>query len=171
MAARVFLLSPANCRGARARQVLSPRAAFPLAERLQSAEARRSASVRVRQRAVLPRQADLRRRFAAPPETDHSDRRRVASTSSRRTPGCATPDTLVTGAAIRAFASADVHHRQSRATAAARAQRPRAGRRDRPRLRGRAARQHRVAEVRRRPARGFRRRSCGFRSSSSAAAT
>jgi hypothetical protein len=31
---RVFLLSPANCRGRRATQVLSPRATFPVAERL-----------------------------------------------------------------------------------------------------------------------------------------
>jgi hypothetical protein len=33
---RVFLLSPANCRGRRAQQVLSPRAAFSLATRLRS---------------------------------------------------------------------------------------------------------------------------------------
>jgi hypothetical protein len=31
---RVFLLSPANCRGRRAQQVLSPRATFPVATRL-----------------------------------------------------------------------------------------------------------------------------------------
>jgi hypothetical protein len=31
---RVFLLSPANCRGKRAQQVLSPKATFPLAARL-----------------------------------------------------------------------------------------------------------------------------------------
>jgi hypothetical protein len=35
---RFFLLSPANCRGKRARQVLAPRAAFPVAERLRSDE-------------------------------------------------------------------------------------------------------------------------------------
>jgi len=35
---RFFLLSPANCRGIRARQVLSPRAAFSVAERLRSAQ-------------------------------------------------------------------------------------------------------------------------------------
>ena len=34
---RFFLLSPANCRGRRAQQVLSPRAAFPIATRLRSA--------------------------------------------------------------------------------------------------------------------------------------
>ncbi len=34
MTPRVFLLSPANCRGLRARQVLSPRATFPVAARL-----------------------------------------------------------------------------------------------------------------------------------------
>jgi hypothetical protein len=34
---RFFLLSPANCRGRRAQQVLSPRATFPLATRLRSA--------------------------------------------------------------------------------------------------------------------------------------
>ena len=36
--ARVFLLSPANCTGERARQVMAESAAFPLAERLRSAE-------------------------------------------------------------------------------------------------------------------------------------
>ena len=34
MTPRIFLLSPANCRGRRAQQVLSPRAAFPVATRL-----------------------------------------------------------------------------------------------------------------------------------------
>ena len=33
---RVFLLSPANCRGRRAQQVLSPKASFPVATRLRS---------------------------------------------------------------------------------------------------------------------------------------
>jgi len=33
---RVFLLSPANCRGRRAQQVLSPKATFPVAARLRS---------------------------------------------------------------------------------------------------------------------------------------
>ena len=36
MKSRVFLLSPANCRGLRAQQVLSPKAAFPVAARLRS---------------------------------------------------------------------------------------------------------------------------------------
>jgi len=36
MAARVFLLSPANCRGRRALQVLSPKATFAVAARLRS---------------------------------------------------------------------------------------------------------------------------------------
>src|SRR3954465_204183 len=35
---RVFLLSPANCGGARAKQALSPRATFPIAEALRSQE-------------------------------------------------------------------------------------------------------------------------------------
>ena len=34
MTSRVFLLSPANCRGRRAQQVLSPKATFPVAARL-----------------------------------------------------------------------------------------------------------------------------------------
>jgi len=34
--ARVFLLSPANCRGRRAQQVLSPKASFPVATRLRT---------------------------------------------------------------------------------------------------------------------------------------
>ena len=36
MSPRVFLLSPANCRGRRAKLVLSPRATFPVASRLRS---------------------------------------------------------------------------------------------------------------------------------------
>ncbi len=36
MSARVFLLSPANCRGRRAQQVLSPKATFPVAARLRT---------------------------------------------------------------------------------------------------------------------------------------
>ncbi len=36
MTPRIFLLSPANCRGRRAQQVLSPRATFPVAARLRA---------------------------------------------------------------------------------------------------------------------------------------
>ena len=36
MSARVFLLSPANCRGRRAKQVLSPNSTFPVATRLRA---------------------------------------------------------------------------------------------------------------------------------------
>ena len=36
MTSRVFLLSPANCRGRRAKQVLSPNATFPVAARLRA---------------------------------------------------------------------------------------------------------------------------------------
>ena len=36
--ARVFLLSPANCGGTRARQALSPKATFALAEQLRSSQ-------------------------------------------------------------------------------------------------------------------------------------
>src|SRR5215212_1873950 len=36
MSSRLFLLSPANCRGLRAKQVLSPKAAFPVAAQLRS---------------------------------------------------------------------------------------------------------------------------------------
>ncbi len=38
MSSRFFLLSPANCRGRRAQQVLSPSASFPVAARLRSEE-------------------------------------------------------------------------------------------------------------------------------------
>ena len=38
---RIFLLSPAHCGGKRAKQVLSPKAAFPLAEQLRSKEGAR----------------------------------------------------------------------------------------------------------------------------------
>jgi hypothetical protein len=39
MSGRVFLLSPANCGGARARMIMSPAAQFPLAEQLRTAGA------------------------------------------------------------------------------------------------------------------------------------
>ena len=73
---RIFLLSPANCGGRRAKQVLSPRRAVR-AGRAAALARRRAArrSVHVHQRPVLPRQADLRAPVCARRRAGQPDRR------------------------------------------------------------------------------------------------
>ena len=111
------------------------------------------------------------RRFAAPPEPDSptsaSGMHIITPNAGLREPRHAASRS----SAMQAFADADVDPTNAALSAAARAERPRAGRRDRPRLRRRAARQHRLAEVRRRAARRSSASGCGFRSTSSDAAT
>jgi hypothetical protein len=106
---RVFLLSPANCGGARARQVLSPRAEFPLARRVQSSEGAPLGDLYAFISGLYFRgKLTYARRFAAPPEPDHVT---IGSGVQIITPnaGLRAPDLLVTAADIRAFAEADVH--------------------------------------------------------------
>src|SRR6187401_3331831 len=68
---RVFLLSPANCSGRRAKQVLSPRSSFDLAERLRSREGAPLGDVFAFVSGLYFRgKLTYARRFAAPPDPE-----------------------------------------------------------------------------------------------------
>ena len=89
---RVFLLSPANCGGRRAQQVLSPRATFLLASELRRRRGAALGDVFAFVSGLYFRgKLTYARRFAAPPEPDHPVVGSAACTSSRRTPACAAP--------------------------------------------------------------------------------
>lgn len=106
---RVFLLSPANCSGTRAKQALSPRATFSLAGRLRSPEGVAIGELFSFVSGLYFRgKLTYARRFAAPADPDNSI---VGSGIHVITPnaGLRSPDTLVTADAVRAFAGADVH--------------------------------------------------------------
>ena len=106
--ARIFLLSPANCGGVRARQVLSPRARFELAERLRSREGAPLGELFAFVSGLYFRgKLTYARRFAVAPDPVSA----IAGTVHVITPnaGLRSPDTLVTGDAMRAFAGTDVH--------------------------------------------------------------
>lgn len=106
--ARVFLLSPANCGGARARQVLSPRADFSLAHRLRSSEGAPLGELFAFVSGLYFRgKLTYARRFAVPPDPASA----ISGSVHIITPnaGLRSPDTLVTGAAMRAFADTEVH--------------------------------------------------------------
>ena len=111
MTHRIFLLSPANCGGTRAKQVLSPRATFPLAQQLRGRSGASLGDVFAFVSGLYFRgKLTYATRFAAaPPE---SSPRIVGRGVQVITPnaGLRTPDTQVTDTAIRAFATADVHH-------------------------------------------------------------
>lgn len=106
---RIFLLSPANCGGTRAKQVLSRRARFALAERLRSGEGVPLGALFAFMSGLYFRgKLAYALRFAAPPDRADSI---VGSGVHVITPnaGLRSPDTLMTRAAVRAFAGADVH--------------------------------------------------------------
>lgn len=107
--ARIFLLSPANCGGTRARQVLSPRARFALADQLRSGQGAPLGDLFAFVSGLYFRgKLAYARRFAVPPDPASA----IAAASVQViTPnaGLRSPDTLVTGAAMRAFAEIDVH--------------------------------------------------------------
>jgi hypothetical protein len=105
---RVFLLSPANCNGQRAKQVLSPNARFALAAELQSRGGAPLGDVFAFVSGLYFRgKLAYARRFAAAP--DHATPV-VGSGIHVITPnaGLRSPDTRVTSTALRAFAGADV---------------------------------------------------------------
>src|SRR4029077_2728729 len=105
---RVFLLSPANCNGRRAKQILSSRAAFPLAERLRWRRGAPLGELFAFVSGLYFRgKLTYARRFAAPPEPGNPV---VGSGIHVITPnaGLRSPETLVTHAAVRAFARGDV---------------------------------------------------------------
>ena len=105
---RVFLLSPANCGGKRAKQAMSPRASFPLASALQSpAGAPLGDFFAFISGLYFRGKLTYARRFAAPPDPGDPI---VGSGIHIITPnaGLRSPDTLVTSDAVKAFARGDI---------------------------------------------------------------
>jgi hypothetical protein len=106
---RVFLLSPANCRGTRGKQAISPRATFPVAEHLRSPEGVEIGDLFAFVSGLYFRgKLTYARRFAAPPEPGNP---LVGSGIHVITPnaGLRPPETRITRTAFRKFAGADVH--------------------------------------------------------------
>jgi len=105
---RVFLLSPANCGGIRAKQALSPRAQFALAAALRSADGAPLGDLFSFVSGLYFRgKLTYARRFAQPPDAANS---LVGAGVHVITPnaGLRSPDTRVTHDAVRAFAREDV---------------------------------------------------------------
>jgi len=111
---RIFLLSPANCGGTRARQALSPRAQFAVATALRSPEGAAIGDFFAFISGLYFRgKLAYARRFASPPEPGNPV---VGSGVHVITPnaGLRSPDTRVTRTAVRAFARGDINIRNSR---------------------------------------------------------
>jgi hypothetical protein len=101
----VFLLSPANCSGTRARQVVSPRARFPLAERLRSSEGAPIGELFAFVSGLYFRgKLTYARRFAAPPARDGVGGVLVITPDA----GLWSPDARVTVSTLQRFADTDV---------------------------------------------------------------
>jgi hypothetical protein len=114
MPSRIFLLSPANCGGTRARQVLSERATFPLAVELRSRRGAMLGDVFAFVSGLYFRgKLTYAMRFAAPPELDNPI---IGCGVHIITPnaGLRSPDTRVTDRALRTFAGGDVHQANAR---------------------------------------------------------
>ena len=105
---RVFLLSPANCGGRRAMQVMSPNATFALAARLRSADGAPLGDLFSFMSGLYFRgKLTYARRFARPLEPDNP----VVGGGIHvitATAGLRNPDTLVTRAAVQAFGKGDI---------------------------------------------------------------
>ena len=105
---RVFLLSPANCGGRRAKQALSPDATFALAAALRSPHGAPIGELFTFVSGLYFRgKLTYARRFAQPPDPTNPI---VGAGVYVITPnaGLRSPDTLVTHTAVRAFARGDV---------------------------------------------------------------
>src|SRR3954454_1993639 len=105
---RIFLLSPANCSGRRAQQAMSPKATFALAEALRSADGAPLGEFFTFISGLYFRgKLTYARRFAQPPDPSNPI---VGGGVQVITPnaGLRSPDTLVTHAAVRAFARGDI---------------------------------------------------------------
>jgi hypothetical protein len=105
---RIFLLSPANCGGTRARQVLSPNATFSLAAQLRSPDGAPLGDIFAFISGLYFRgKVTYARRFAIPPEDGNEI---VGSGVLVITPnaGLRSPDIYVTERALRGFASGDI---------------------------------------------------------------
>jgi hypothetical protein len=106
---RVFLLSPANCSGTRAKQILSDKAQFALACELRSRRGAMLGDVFAFVSGLYFRgKLTYSMRFAAPPDRDNPV---VGMGVHVITPnaGLRSPDTYVTHRALRGFADGDVH--------------------------------------------------------------
>lgn len=106
--ARIFLLSPANCGGVRARQVLAPAATFDLAVRLRSESGAPLGELFAFMSGLYFRgKLTYGRRFAAPPEPDNPI---VGSGVLVITPnaGLRSADLLVQASVIRLFGESDI---------------------------------------------------------------
>src|SRR4051812_42354993 len=114
MPSRVFLLSPANCNGLRAQQILSPKAHFHLAVSLRSRQGAMLGDVFAFVSGLYFRgKLTYAMRFASPPELDNPT---IGCGVHIITPnaGLRSPDTHVTDKALRAFADGDVHQSNAR---------------------------------------------------------
>jgi len=105
---RIFLLSPANCGGSRAKQALSPRATFALAVALRSPEGAPLGDLFSFMSGLYFRgKLTYARRFARPVEPDNpvvgSGIHIITSNAGLRS-----PDTLVTRTAVQAFGQGDI---------------------------------------------------------------
>jgi hypothetical protein len=105
---RVFLLSPANCGGTRAKQALSPNARFALAVALRSSDGAALGEVFSFMSGLYFRgKLTYARRFARPAEPDNpivGSGIQVITANA----GLRSPDTLVTRAAVKAFGQGDI---------------------------------------------------------------
>jgi hypothetical protein len=105
---RIFLLSPANCAGVRARMVMSERASFPLAVRLRTPEGAPIGEVFSFLSGLYFRgKVAYARTFASPPDPD-SPVSGAGVFVITPTAGLRSADTLVTLDALKTFASVDV---------------------------------------------------------------
>jgi len=105
---RVFLLSPANCNGTRARQVLSPNAQFATAVALRSRRGAMLGEVFAFVSGLYFRgKLTYAMRFASPPDPDNP---MIGIGVHVITPnaGLRSPDTYVTHRAVCAFADGDI---------------------------------------------------------------
>src|SRR4051812_29471386 len=109
MPSRVFLLSPANCNGLRAQQILSPKAQFHLAVALRSRQGAMLGDVFAFISGLYFRgKLTYAMRFAAPPDRENPI---IGLGVHVITPnaGLRSPDVYVTPKAVAAFADGDVH--------------------------------------------------------------
>ena len=108
MTGRIFLLSPANCGGSRAKQALSPNAAFALAVALRSSDGAPLGDLFSFMSGLYFRgKLTYARRFARSIDPDNpivgSGIHIITANAGLRS-----PDTLVTCAAVRAFGQGDI---------------------------------------------------------------
>lgn len=102
---RVFILSPAHCGGRRAKQLLSPKAKSPLAERLRSdAGAPIGELFSFVSGLYFRGKLTYARRFAAAPIESEAGGIHVITANA----GLRSPEICVTPAAIRSFAKGDI---------------------------------------------------------------